>query len=179
MYLYVPTKLDHNEVMKFNIIVVARSTCLSTAALSTSRCLVEGSTFLLKGGVPKSRRKTVHRSPGKSGVLENEDQPIGAKPSSSSSHKSLFLEVSGGAGGVLERGNNGISDIIAPLIFAVLSAVLISTLYNLRDLGLPALTFGMKALTFVTGDVAWDHIVIAFSSFFFRGIDPDNEISFQ
>ena len=166
--------------MKFNIIVVARSTCLSTVALSTSRCLVEGSTFLLKGGVPKSRRKTVHRSPGKSGVLENEDQPIGAKPSSSSSHKSLFLEVSGGAGGVLERGNNGISDIIAPLIFAVLSAVLISsTLYNLRDLGLPALTFGMKALTFVTGAVAWDHIVIAFSSFFFRGIDPDNEISFQ
>ena len=166
--------------MKFNIIVVARSTCLSTVALSTSRCLVEGSTFLLKGGVPKSRRKTVHRSPGKSGVLENEeDQPIGAKPSSSS-HKSLFLEVSGGAGGVLERGNNGISDIIAPLIFAVLSAVLISsTLYNLRDLGLPALTFGMKALTFVTGAVAWDHIVIAFSSFFFRGIDPDNEISFQ
>ena len=167
--------------MKFNIIVVARSTCLSTVALSTSRCLVEGSTFLLKGegGVPKStRRKTVHRSPGKSGVLENEDQPIGAKPSSSSSHKS-FLEVSGGAGGVLERGNNGISDIIAPLIFAVLSAVLISTLYNLRDLGLPALTFGMKALTFVTGAVAWDHIVIAFSSFFFRGIDPDNEISFQ
>ena len=165
--------------MKFNIIVVARSTCLSTVALSTSRCLVEGSTFLLKGGVPKSRRKTVHRSPGKSGVLENEHQPIGAKPSSSSSHKS-FLEVSGGAGGVLERGNNGISDIIAPLIFAVLSAVLISsTLYNLRDLGLPALTFGMKALTFVTGAVAWDHIVIAFSSFFFRGIDPDNEISFQ
>jgi len=68
--------------------------------------------------------------------------------------------------------NNGKNDLIAPTIYALYTAALIYIIYQLRD-AIVAPTLGSFALSFVTGALIWDNLIISIGSFFFKDIDTN------
>jgi len=68
--------------------------------------------------------------------------------------------------------DNGKNDLIAPTIYALYTAALIYIIYQLRD-AIVAPTLGSFALSFVTGALIWDNLIISIGSFFFKDIDTN------
>jgi len=74
--------------------------------------------------------------------------------------KEHSLTISGG------EVDNGYPDFIAPSFFLVFAGVMTYLIYELSDLNMP-FTLGSKALSFTTGSLLWDNLVISLGSFFF------------
>jgi len=63
-------------------------------------------------------------------------------------------------------------DRIAPSIYAGYTGLMIYMIYQLRD-AITASTLGSFALSFVTGALIWDNMIISIGSFFFKDIETN------